>query len=805
MKANKKSKLPLSLLLVATLCLVPGTPLSGQKIRLTRPDEPDRAQPAADKAGSSPTDLATEKVERAKEADAAELEERKSGFRIPKPFFFNMYVRASAQDDFGYNSPTLGWSPFYGRLMNETPWLMADFGYHVVRPESPGAPRATLFMRIEGGSYRANDAGFGSLSNYNVNHIWLETENVLAKTLVTQTGNLWYNMGYIGIFDNFTAQVFYETIGFRAGQRTKLFEYLLGVGDSGWALYRNRKYDGWEGHQYSVIPTVGGLLKVNLYELDALKSFSNRFLPNWQVGASFQLMWERANETMRGAPYQTPNIAYADVMRGEAFKKFMLENPGNSDFFPWAQPHPAHFWRYTGWTGFGGPEIGPFKLYWNDLSVRFEKKAPQIAVRETYDNESKDIYITAFTDERYDFSLYDEMQLRLLPNHFDLNLGFAFGKSWDKDNQIRPDDYNSTRYSIVLRPIWYITEHLHYLVELVYSKEKSLIGNRYREHFNSIKSNTQGIPDSEGLEWGDTDTKYTYQIKTGFTINPAGRGIYSRPVIRLLYGAQHSNVHAAFGNSFEESLNRRNQFNLNRDIHWHHMVRVEFEHWFSVSGWEEGYIPPLAQQTQRLSQTHKGVEIDPTKPKKYDIYTTLWGGWMFQFGPLTTGLANRLLIDPDGCLGLVKGQCSIDYRTGGVSGGAHVRVRAGRLEYTGGFWYLPVYQASIFRITGNAETMVSFFMASAGVRYFPEFLPGMLKGLFAGVELGYGIPLIQNSVAGKPKSLDLGTYIAGVISFGLQHRLAPSVSIEAGTQIVAMPTRYLLLGAMPYVGASYHL
>ena len=28
-------------------------------------------------------------------------------------------------------------------------------------------------------------------------------------------------MGYIGIFDNFTAQVFYDTVGFRAGQRTK--------------------------------------------------------------------------------------------------------------------------------------------------------------------------------------------------------------------------------------------------------------------------------------------------------------------------------------------------------------------------------------------------------------------------------------------------------------------------------------------------------------------------------------------------------------------------------------------------------
>ena len=235
------------------------------------------------------------------------------------------------------------------------------------------------------------------------------------------------------------------------------------------------------------------------------------------------------------------------------------------------------------------------------------------------------------------------------------------------------------------------------------------------------------------------------------------------------------------------------------------MVRVEFEHWFSVSGWEEGYTPPLAQQTERLSQVHKGVEIDPTKPKRYDIYTTIWGGWMFQFGPLTTGLADRLVSDPDGCLGLTSRQCVINYNSGGVSGGAHVRVRSGNIEYTGGLWYLPVYSASIFRSTGNAESVVSFFMASAGFRYFPEFLPEALRGIFAGVEVGYGIPLIQNSVAGSPKSLDLGTYITGALSFGYQYRLGSSVSIEAGTQVIVMPTKNVMLGAMPYVGASYHL
>jgi len=777
---------------------------SSEKIRLNRPNA------AATAAESAPTATKAADATEAKESaaapgSAAELEEQKSGFKIPKPFFFNMYVRASAQDDFGYNSPTLGWSPFYGRLMNETPWLMADFGYHVVRPEAPGAPRATLFMRIEGGSFRGYDKGQGGLGNFNINHIWVETENVLAKTLVTQTGNLWYNMGYIGIFDNFTSQVFYDTVGFRAGQRTKYFEYFAGAGDSGWSIYRNRSYDGWEGHQYAVIPTVGGLVKLNLYEIQALKSFSNKFMPKWQIGTTFQMMWERESETNRGSPNQTPSVAYADVMRGEAFKKFMLENPGNSDFFPWAQNTGANYWRGTLWTGFGGPEFGPLKIYWNDLSVRFEKKAPQIAVRETYDNESKDIYISAFTDERYEFTLYDEIQIRLLPNHFDLNAGFAYGKSWDNDNRIRPDDHNSTRYSVVVRPMWYITEHLHYLLELVYSREKSEIGNRYREHFNSIKSNTGGIPDVDGLEWGDTDTKHTYQIKTGFTINPAGRGIYSRPVIRLLYGVQHSNVQGAFGNSFEESLNRRNQFNLNRDIHWHHMVRVEFEHWFSVSGWEEGYMPPMAQQTERLSQVHKGEDIDPSKPKRYDIFTTLWGGWALQVGPMTTGLADRMVSDADGCLGLTSRQCVINYSTGGVSGGGHVTARAGDLAYTGGMWFLPVYDFTVDRTTGNTLSSLNFFAVTAGLRYYLPFVPEALKGIFAGAEVGYGIPLLQYSVRGAPKSVDLGSYFIVTGSAGYQYRFSDKVSVEVAARFVFMPTSPVSLAIIPTVGASYHL
>lgn len=235
------------------------------------------------------------------------------------------------------------------------------------------------------------------------------------------------------------------------------------------------------------------------------------------------------------------------------------------------------------------------------------------------------------------------------------------------------------------------------------------------------------------------------------------------------------------------------------------MVRVEFEHWFSVSGWEEGYKPPLAQQTERLSQVHSTIDVDPKAPKKYDIYTTLWGGYMLPFGPLTLGLADRLVSDPDGCLNLTNSQCQINYNLGGISGGAHVRVRNGQIEYTGGLWYLPIYSTQISRTTKNVETHASFLIASAGVRFFPAFVPTFFKGIFAGGEVGYGIPMVAHSVGGEPKELYLGAPVTLALWLGYQLRLHEMFSIEAGVQVIFMPTSPVMLGATPYIGASYHL
>jgi hypothetical protein len=130
-----------------------------------------------------------------------------------------------------------------------------------------------------------------------------------------------------------------------------------------------------------------------------------------------------------------------------------------------------------------------------------------------------------------------------------------------------------------LRSQWYIRPEVHFLIESSIAQELSINGRAYREHADSIFYNTNGTADSRGFEYGDSDTRITWQGKTGLVLNPNGTGIFNRPSLRVLYGSQYSNQNNAFGNSFVESLDQYNDFG-NREQHWHHLVAVETESWF---------------------------------------------------------------------------------------------------------------------------------------------------------------------------------------------------------------------------------
>jgi hypothetical protein len=171
------------------------------------------------------------------------------------------------------------------------------------------------------------------------------------------------------------------------------------------------------------------------------------------------------------------------------------------------------------------------------------------------------------------------MQLRLIPDRLDASWGVLYGDDTDKQNTIQASEANRTYMSTVLRLQLYLTRTLHVLVESSLAQEKSKNGNLWREHFDSIFQSTNGISDSRGLEFGDTAVRNTWQIKGGLVLNPTGFGIYARPSLRLLYGAQYSNMQAAFGSGFSDSLAAFNQF-PGAERHWHHLVSLEAEAWF---------------------------------------------------------------------------------------------------------------------------------------------------------------------------------------------------------------------------------
>ena len=142
-----------------------------------------------------------------------------------------------------------------------------------------------------------------------------------------------------------------------------------------------------------------------------------------------------------------------------------------------------------------------------------------------------------------------------------------------------PSDWDRSWASTVLRLQAYPSETVHVLLETSLAREFSRNGRAYREHADSIFANTEGRPDTRGLEYGDSDTRNTWQAKGGVVLNPLGRGIYSRPSLRALYGVQHSNQNNAFGNSFVETLDQYNDFEA-VEQHWHHRLSLEAEVWF---------------------------------------------------------------------------------------------------------------------------------------------------------------------------------------------------------------------------------
>lgn len=461
------------------------------------------------------------------------------------------YFRVMARPDLQGGGGRLGYWNLYGRLMNEGPYGMVELRYDVLEPDGP-EPWTSVHARLEGGSIANADGGNGFFDAFRMSQLFIETGNVGVDKVTWRVGTLEYFFGDLGLYDMRPATLFFRTVGLSARFQSEHAELLLGIGDSGYGL---------RGFRYSAIPTVGAAARLRVQ--------------HFEVGAGGEARLEPGVKGSRNSPYHTPGVDYEDWIRGEVAQRYQQEFPGLEDAFPNPEARTSLSYDAVGYVGFGG--VGP--LRWNNLFVRYGLAHPETFTEETLAGKPIQIYVHDFTDQRASFTLGNEMQLKLVPDKLDAAWGVLYGDHSDADNLIAPSDHARWYASTVLRLQAYATPTVHVLLESALAREHSKNGNTFREHADSIFANTGGQPDTRGLETGDTDTRDTLQLKGGLVLNPLGRGIYSRPSLRALYGVQLSNQNNAFGNSFVETLDQYDDFDT-VEQHVHHLLALEAEVWF---------------------------------------------------------------------------------------------------------------------------------------------------------------------------------------------------------------------------------
>ena len=464
------------------------------------------------------------------------------------------YMRVMTRPDLQGGDGRLGYWNLYGRLLNEGPFVALE-GRLSLLDQQPGSDAVwtQVHGRIEGGSVGNADAGNGGLANMRLSQLYAQAGNVLIPKMTWQVGTLQTWMGDLGLYDMRPTTLLDDTVGLSAHYADDQVDVLIGAGDAGYAKRSSRYHTVFSGAANLRVRPIRGL----------------------ELGVGGQVWHEPQVEGNRHAPYVTPDLDYEDWVRGEVVSNWLLDHPGQELNFPDPQPTSADSWKMVGYLGFGG--VGP--LVWSSTFISYGKQHPDVHNTEVVSGLEYDLYVVELTDERTVLLVGEEMHLRLLPDRLDLVIGGLYGEHKDGDNNIVPTDHDRRYTSGVARIQAYPTPVIHLLVESSLAQEVSTNGNQYRNHYDSVFSTTGGVSDSRGLEYGDSDTRITWQGKGGVVLNPQGPGIYVRPSLRVLYGVQWSSQNAAFGNSFVETLDQYNEFG-NVERHWHQVVALETEVWF---------------------------------------------------------------------------------------------------------------------------------------------------------------------------------------------------------------------------------
>lgn len=476
----------------------------------------------------------------------------------PSRFSAGGYMRIMARPDLQGGDGKLGYWNLYGRLLNEGPYASLELRYDML-PQDPLTTNAwtSIHARIEGGSVQNADTGMGSLGNFRLSQLYAKAGNVLIPNVTWQIGTLENYFGDLGLYDFKLAQVLFDTVGVSARYQNSVIDVLVGAGDAGFV---------YKGLNYNPIITAGGTARLKLGVAE--------------LGIGGQYYFEPKVEGNRFGPHNSvyedgDTLDYEQFVRGEISQRYFEANPMRVGIFTEPIATATDSFRAIGYLGFGN--FGP--LIWNNLFVNFIRKHPQTSISETYNGEEFVFYIDDLTDERYEFNLGNEMQLRLIPRVLDLTWAGLYGYHYDNDDTIVASERNREVMSVVARFQGYFHEKAHLLLESSFARERSLNGNLFRTSSDSVFTSTAGRNDARGLEFGDSDTRDTFQIKFGPVIQPLGYGIFTRPSFRLLYGGQYSTQNNAFGNGFVDSLDDFNVFGT-QDVHWHHVVSAEVETWF---------------------------------------------------------------------------------------------------------------------------------------------------------------------------------------------------------------------------------
>lgn len=467
------------------------------------------------------------------------------------------YFRIMARPDFQGGNGRLGYWNINGRLMNEGPYAALEMKLDLLQA-APGTTDiwASLHARVEGGSVTTADSGNGNLINFRLSQLYARAGNILAPNVVWQLGTLQYYFGDISLYDMRPAQILEDTVGLSARYTAGAIDALLAVGDSGFTA---------RGLEYVPLLTAGGALRVRLGQ-------------HVELGGGGQVAVEPFIAGNRNSSYVTPGVSYEDFARNEVVLRFRQRTPNDPFPLPVASSQTNVSWRVVGYLGFG--KVGPIR--WNNLFARYQRLHPQNSYTDPNPiaGQPVQIYTADLTRDRYALQVGNEMQLTIIPDRLDAVWSTLYGQDRDLANSLVASEANRTYVSTILRLQLYFSRTVHWLLENSISQERSLNGNLFRSHYDSIFKSAGGVSNVDGLEFGDSSVRNNWQLKTGIVLNPTGFGIYARPSIRLLYGFQLSNQHAAFGNAFAVSLDQFSAFTPTGTISWHHLVSLESEGWF---------------------------------------------------------------------------------------------------------------------------------------------------------------------------------------------------------------------------------